>query len=168
MSTSEPLEMATFERLLEVHGSRIERWPEAKREPLGRLLESSELARARWKEAEHLDGLLAALPEIEPAPDLMARIASLPARHPRAQRAGWWPFNNPLTPLFAWGAAAALGLAMGVIAPDFAATDSDAPADVAALDAPGADPDDADDDSADDWADMSGLAMGGDWASEDD
>jgi hypothetical protein len=167
MSTSERLEMATFERLLEIHGSRAERWPEASRRPLARLLESSELARARWKEAEHLDALLAALPEVEPAPDLMARITSLPARHPRAQRTEWWPFNNLLTPLFAWGAAAALGVLLGVAAPDFAApdfatSDGDEPADLAALDAPAAD------DGADDWSDMSGLAMGADWASEDD
>jgi hypothetical protein len=169
MSTSERLEMARFERLLEIHGSRVERWPEASREPLRRLLESSDVARARWSEAAHLDALLDAVPEVEPTPELMARITSLPARHPRAQRAGWWPFQNPLTPLFAWGAAAALGLLMGVIAPDFTGTgflamdDPDAPADVAALDAPA-----SDDDSADDWADMSGLAMGAEWASEDD
>jgi hypothetical protein len=168
MSTFERLEMAMFERLLEIHGSRIGRWPEASREPLRRLLESSDVARARWSEAEHLDALLDAVPEVEPTPELMARITSLPARHPRTQRVGWWPFQNPLTPLFTWGAAAALGLLMGVIAPDFTGTvlvamDPDAPADVAALDAPA-----PDDDSADDWSEMSGLAMGAEWASEDD
>jgi hypothetical protein len=167
MSTSERLEMATFERLLEIHGSRVERWPEASRAPLRRLLDSSDLALARWKEAEHLDALLAALPDVEPAPDLMARITSLPARHPRVERAGWWPFHNLLTPLFAWGAAAALGVLLGVAAPDFAAPDfaapdADEPADLAALDSSAAD------DGADDWSDMSGLAMGADWASEDD
>jgi hypothetical protein len=178
MSTSEPLGMATFERLLQIHGSRVERWPEAAREPLRLLLASSEVALARWGEAKQLDGLLDALPEVEPTAALMARITSLPARHPRTQRAVWWPFQSSLTPLFAWGAAAALGVLIGVASPDFAATAfdsvdlvstdsaglySDAPADVAALDTA-----QADDDGADDWAELSGVAMGADWASEDD
>jgi hypothetical protein len=163
MSTSERLEMAVFERLLEIHGSRIERWPEASREPLGRLLENSELARARFEEAKRLDALLDALPSVEPAPDLLARIASLPARHPRAPRTRWWPFDNLLTPLFAWGAAATLGVLLGALAPDFADPVGDESVDLATLDVTA-----ADDDGTDDWSDMSGLAMGADWDSEDE
>jgi hypothetical protein len=163
MSTSGRLEMAVFERLLEVHGSRIERWPEASREQLGGLLESSPLARMRLEEAKRLDALLDALPDVEPAPELLARITSLPARHPRSQRARWWPFNSPLTPLFAWGTAAMLGVLLGVVAPDFAEPLDDESADMATLDVPA-----ADDDGNDDWSDMSGLAMGADWASEDE
>jgi hypothetical protein len=178
MSTSERLEMAAFERLLDVHGSRVERWPEASREPLRRLLASSEVARARWAEAEHLDALLDAVPEIEPTPELMARIRSLPARHPRARRAPWWPFQSSLAPLFGWGAAAALGVVMGVMSPDFAnasfgatdplATGSGATEGDERQDAAQPETAAADDDGADDWTDMSGLAMGTEWASEDD
>lgn len=162
MSTIERLDMATFERLLEVHGSNIARWPEASSEPLRRLLDSSDVARARWADAVRFDALLAALPEVEPSPDLMARIASLPARHPRAERVGWWPFGNPLPALLGWGAAAALGVLMGVAeAPDFAEGASDTGDAIAVVD------DDAAD-GADEWTEVSELVMGADWASEDE
>jgi len=170
MSTKDALDQATFEQLLEIHGSHSERWPEALREPLARWLESSEAARVRWAEATELDAWLAAVPEIEPASDLVARIASLPALHPHPERLGWWPFGNPLAPLLAWGAAAALGVALGVIAApelDFELNpgdDGDAVAEVL-------DPDEGealDDDGADDWTEVSGLVMGADWAPEDE
>jgi hypothetical protein len=169
MSTKDALDQATFERLLEVYGSRSERWPEALREPLARRLESSEAARARWADATELDAWLAAVPEIEPASDLVARIASLPALHPRPERPGWWPFGNPLAPLLAWGAAAALGVALGVVAaPELEfelgpGDDADAVAEVLAPDE-----DEALDDGADDWTEVSGLVMGADWAPEDE
>lgn len=168
MSTAERLEMATFERLLEIHGGREERWPEASREPLRRLLEGSELARERWQEAARFDALLAALPEIEPTPDLMARIASLPARHPRVARAGCWPFGSPFAPVFAWGAAAALGVLLGVVAPDFAPLDTDLSGDVASVDTDSVDVDGTDVDGTDDWAEVSSLVMGAEWASEEE
>jgi hypothetical protein len=168
MSTVERLEMATFERLLEIHGGRTERWPEASREPLQRLLEGSALARERWSEAARLDALLDALPEIEPTPDLMARITSLPARHPHVARSGWWPFGNPVTPFFAWGAAAALGVLLGVVAPDLVPIDTDLSGDVASVDVDSLDGDGAGADGADDWTEVSGLAMGADWASEEE
>jgi hypothetical protein len=167
MSTSERLDMAAFERLLEVHGSRIERWPETVREPLRRLLEGSELARARWREAERLDALLGALPEVEPAPDFVARIAALPARHPRAERAPWWPFERSLAPLLAWGTAAALGVVVGLTAPDAIDADDDGAGDLAALESVAEDEGD-DAEGAEDWTDMSGLAMGTDWTSSED
>jgi hypothetical protein len=78
MSTKGQLDQATFEQLLAIHGSRIERWPEALRQPLARWLESSEAARARWAEAAELDAWLGAVPEIEPASELVALIASHP------------------------------------------------------------------------------------------
>src|SRR4051812_47497636 len=114
MRAPERLDMKAFERLLEIHGGRAERWPEGSREPLRRLLESSAEARTRWQEAERLDMLLDAVPAIEPAPTLLASIASLPARHPHTRRAAvWWPFGRSLAPLVAWGAAAVLGLVVG-------------------------------------------------------
>ena len=169
MSTKERFDQATFECLLEIHGAHLERWPEDLREPLSRLLESSEAARARWAEAGELDDWLAAVPEIEPASDLVARIASLPALHPRPERASWWPFGNPLGPLLAWGTAAALGVALGVFATPELDLDLDSSADpdaVAELVAP--DDEAVSDDGADDWTEVSGLVMGADWAPEDD
>lgn len=170
MSTKDGLDQATFEQLLEIHGGRAERWPEALREPLARWLESSEAARVRWAEATELDAWLEAVPEIEPASDLVARIASLPALHPRPERLGWWPFGNPLAPLLAWGAAAALGAALGLVAApelDFdlgPVDDADVVAEVLVLD----DGEALDDDGADDWTEVSGLVMGADWAAEDE
>lgn len=167
MSTKETLDQATFEGLLEIHGAHLERWPEALREPLSRLLASSEAAQARWAEAGELDAWLDALPEVEPASDLVARIASLPALHPRPERLGWWPFGNPLAPFLAWGAAAALGVSLGVFAAPDLDLDGDADTDaVADYFAP--DDDDADDDGVDDWTEVSGLVMGADWAPEDE
>jgi hypothetical protein len=170
MSTKDALDQAMFEQLLEIHGSSSGRWPEALREPLARWLESSEAARARWAEAAELDAWLAAVPEIEPASDLVARIASLPALHPRPEPLGWWPFGNPLAPLLAWGAAAALGVVLGVMAApelDFElgpGDDADAVAEMIPLDEDEA----LDDDGADDWTEVSGLVMGADWAPEDE
>jgi hypothetical protein len=167
MNTVERLEMATFERLLEIHGGRMERWPEASREPLRRLLEGSALARERWGEAARLDALLDALPEIEPSPDLMARITSLPARHPHEARAGWWPLGSPVTSFFAWGLAAALGVLLGVTTPDLGPIDTDLSGDLASVDVDSLDGDGAAE-GGDDWTEVSGLAMGADWASEEE
>ena len=172
MSTSERLDLNTFERLLGIYGGRVERWPESYREPLARFLDSSAEARVRWDEACSLDRLLAALPDVEPAPALMARIASLPARHPRAERARWWPFHGALTPLLAWGAAAMLGIVVGVVqAPDLdVPSDDDGAGDVASLDVASLDDASRDDgdDAADDWSDVSDLVTGAGWAAEEE
>jgi len=165
MSMPERLDGNTFERLLGIYGGRVERWPEAWREPLARLLESSAEARARWDEARALDALLDALPAVEPAPALMASIAALPARHPRPERARWWPFHGALAPLLGWGMAALLGVVVGVVqAPDVDADLDLYPdeAGVAALD------DSSGDEGADDWSEVSELVWGADWAEEDE
>lgn len=170
MSTKSRLDQATFEELLELHGSRTERWPEALREPLARLLESSDVARSRWQEAAELDAWLDAVPEIEPASQLVARIAALPALHPRPERLGWWPFGNPLAPLLAWGTAAALGVILGVLATPELELELDAgeqPDAVAELLSP-EDGEAAGDDGLDEWTEVSGLVMGADWAPEDE
>lgn len=173
MSTRDRLDLERFEQLLAVHGGRLERWPQAQREPLRRLLDASAQARARWAEAAELDALLAAAPEIEPTSELVARLASLPARHPRPERPGWWPFGNPLAPLLAWGAAAALGVALGmagVDGPDADVSDvavgdgASAAWDVAVLGEEAAE----DDAAADEWSELAGLAMGATWALEDE
>ena len=161
MSKRERLDANTFERLLGIYGSRVERWPEAWREPLARFLESSADARARWDEARALERLLDAVPEVEPAPALMARIAALPARHPRPARARWWPFHGALAPLLGWGVAAVLGVVVGVAQAPEADADLDSDeADVAALD--------VEDDGSDDWSEVSELVWGADWAAEEE
>ena len=165
MSAPERLEWAVFERLLGIHGSRIDRWPDSAREPLRRLLDHSQRARALWAEAEQLDAWLGAAVEVEPAPALLARIHSLPARHPRPARAAWWPFESSLTPLLGWAAAAVLGVFVGtsdLIDVDLGEIDSDVPAEQASADQ--GDPDDG----ADDLLEVSGLVTGADWAAEEE
>jgi len=167
MSAPERLEWAVFERLLGIHGSRIERWPDSTREPVRRLLEDSERARALWAEAEQLDAWLGAALEVEPAPALLARINSLPARHPRPARAAWWPFESSLAPLLGWAAAAVLGVFVGtsdLVDIDLGDIDSDVPAEQAAAEQ--TEPDDGL--GADDLLEVSGLVTGADWAVEDE
>jgi hypothetical protein len=153
MSASNRLELSTFEGLLEVHGGSLESWPEELRRPAQELIESSELARAAWAEARRLDALLGGLPDVEPSAQLVARIASLPLRHPRAGT-GWWPFEHPFAPFLAWGAAAVLGLLVGsVAAPELPAFQAEPAAEFA---------------QNDDWRELSELALGADFALEDE
>jgi len=153
MSKSEHLELEDFERLLGVHGAKLERWPEELSAAARQLLEASAAARTRWSEAARLEVLLDAVPSVEPSSELMARIAMLPARHPQPPGARWWPFGNPFAPLLAWGAAAALGVLVGTIVPELEAPASDA-TEIKA--------------STDDWSELSELALGGQWSLEEE
>src|SRR5690606_27168205 len=116
-----------------------------------------------------LDAWLDAVPEVEPASDLVARIASLPALHPRPERAGWWPVGHALAPLLAWGAAAVLGVALGVLATpgrDLARAlhCGDGVAEWAGEDEAFEDGLDG----SEGWAELSGLALGAVWVVEDE
>jgi hypothetical protein len=169
MSMPERLDANTFQRLLGIYGGRAERWPEAWREPLARFLESSAEARAQWAEAGALDRLLDAVPEVEPAPALMARIAALPARHPRAARARFWPFHGALLPLLGWGMAAVLGIVLGVAQPSETDEGVDpGQEDVATLGADDPSDDTGDDPSDDEWSEVADLVWGADWAAEEE
>jgi hypothetical protein len=153
MSASKRLELSTFERLLEVHGGSVEGWPEDLRRPAQELLESSEAARAAWSQARRLDALLGGLPDVAPSAQLIARIASLPLRHPHSGKS-WWPFGHAFAPLLAWGAAAALGLIVGsVAAPELPAFQVEPTAELG---------------QNDDWSELSELALGADFALEDE
>ncbi|MEO8178995.1 MAG: hypothetical protein ABI895_09200 [Deltaproteobacteria bacterium] len=112
MTRGLPLDLERFEQLLDVHGADLERWPEPLRRGARELLASSSDAQQVWSRAERLAALLDAVPDVVPSAELSARIAALPVRRPQGW-AAWWPFGNPLAPLFAWGAAAAFGLFIG-------------------------------------------------------
>jgi hypothetical protein len=127
MTRGLPLELDRFEQLLDVHGADLERWPEPLRHGARELLASSSDAQQVWARAERLAALLDAVPDVVPSAELSARIAALPVRRPQGW-AAWWPFGNPVAPLFAWGAAAAFGLFIGSgVLPDL-----DLPSDVGA------------------------------------
>ena len=156
MSRSERVELEQFEQLLEVHGAKLERWPAELGAAARRLLDSSEPARERWSEARRFEALLDAAPAVEPSSALIARIGTLPALHPRASGFVWWPFGNPFSPLLAWGAAAALGLIVGMAVPELDAEASSAsePSEDAA--------------QSEDLRELSELALGGLWSLEDE
>ena len=105
---------AEFARLVETHGSRQERWPEAERSAAPALLAASAEARALLAKAAGLDrALLAALPH--PAPDAVARlragVAREIARAPVPTPPGVWSrlriLLRPAAPA-GWGALAAM------------------------------------------------------------
>ena len=154
MSSLPRLTLATFERLLDLYGARLERWPEELRGPARELIEASELVRATWSAARRLDAVLETAPEVLPSAALAARVAAIPARHPRASGAAWWPFGNVFAPLLAWGAAAALGLFVGTLA-------------VPELEAIEAEPQEQSVQN-EDWSELSELVLGANWALEDE
>jgi hypothetical protein len=112
MTDSNSLDLARFEQLLDVFGPELARWPEPLQGPARELLAAMPAAREARERALQVAALLDAVPEILPSAELVSRIASLPARHPRGW-AAWWPFGSPVAPLMGWAAAAAFGLLVG-------------------------------------------------------
>jgi hypothetical protein len=112
MTQHEPLDLEQLEQYLDRYGSALERWPLELQPAVRQLLASSPEAQQLWSRAEHLSALLDAAPDLIPSAELSARIAALPVRRPQGW-AAWWPFSNPLAPLFGWAAAAAIGVFVG-------------------------------------------------------
>jgi hypothetical protein len=154
MSTSHRLDLKSFERMLDLYGARLERWPEELRGPARDLMEASEEVRAMWSAALRVDAVLEAAPDVLPSAELVARVAAIPARHPHVPRAAWWPFGNVFAPLLAWGAAAALGLFVGTMAiPELEAFEAEPEEESA---------------QEEDWSELSELVLGANWALEDE
>lgn len=177
MTHANSLDVTRFEALLDVHGADLRRWPESLRDPAQALLAHSELARTVHARAQRLAGLLDAVPEVLPSAALMARIAALPVRHPhQSWGARWWPFGNPLAPVFAWSAAALLGLFVGngVLGSDLlldGRASSEVRADqgdVAATSSTAAEVRTAELGQTDDLGDLADLVLGGSWGLEDE
>jgi hypothetical protein len=162
------LDLPQFEGLLDLHGAKLERWPEEERSRAQALLSVSEPARAALAHAQRLDALLDALPVPEPSRALAARIAALPQRA-QVRRARSWPFAAPAIPVFGWAAAAALGLfvgSSGLPELDLFSAQSDAAAVAGSPDPADADADEVD--SGDDWNELSELTLGALLAPEDE
>jgi hypothetical protein len=159
MNASKRMDGGGFERLLDVYGARLERWPEELRAAARDWLESSEPAKLAWERASRLDDLLAASPEVEPSASLMARIAAIPITVPASHARGTWPLGAAWASLLGWGVAALLGIWVGgVAAPMFDPVDTPVSVwdggDEAAL--------------SDDWPDLSELALGVGLAGEEE
>jgi len=113
------VELARFAEILDAYGADPQRWPEAERSGAETLLAMSEEARALRDDAAALDMLLDLSAAPAPSPELMADILAA------AQPAGWrqwlsdfWPFGPIWQPVSAFTAAAVLGIAVGLGAPD--------------------------------------------------
>jgi hypothetical protein len=151
------LELDQLEQYLDVYGSVLDRWPQELQPAARQLLKSSPEARQAWSSAERLTALLDAAPDLLPSAELSARIAALPARRPQGW-AAWWPFGNPLAPLFAWAAAAAIGVFVGSGSlPGFEPEASEEP--VATVSADAQEEDAADVTGSEDWSEVE-LALG--------
>jgi hypothetical protein len=111
-----------FTHLLDAYGSDLQRWPAAEREAATSLLETSDVARQAFLDAERLDTALAAVPALRqgfeaPSPQLLRRLAEVPLRQPRRLgRKVWWPFKSAYAPMLALAAAVMCGLFVGNLA----------------------------------------------------
>jgi len=159
MNASQRMDGGGFERLLELYGARLERWPEELRAPATDWMEQSEVARSAWQRAARLDRQLDAYPEIEPSPSLVARIAAIPITAPAPRPGVSWPFGAVWASLLGWSVAAVLGLWVGgVAAPVFEPLDT-VPS--AAMSSAASEEGEQEDDAAlDEWGDLSELALG--------
>ncbi len=130
-----------FEHILAAHGSRPERWPDADRTAAVQFCAADPQAAAMLREARALDSLISALPDIEPSPELSARITAAaltqnPPFHIDARRAGGrtiragdhlrrlrrlreglWPFGPLWRPAAGLALPALFGLLLGLYQP---------------------------------------------------
>lgn len=114
-----PMDLARLAELLDANGADLARLPEAERARATQLLQSDARAVELHAQAAKLDSLLDAAPLQELSPALRARVAELPLRHPRAERAAFWPWPG------VWRVVAAGALAgmLGVLGGTFIADD---------------------------------------------
>ena len=113
------MNLARLTEVLDAFGADPRRWPDAERDAAAALLADSQDARDLRDDAAALDMLLDLSAAPAPSPELMADILA------GAQPAGWrqwladfWPFGPVWQPVSAFTAAAILGIAVGIGAPD--------------------------------------------------
>ncbi|MBV8166263.1 MAG: hypothetical protein JO021_05680 [Alphaproteobacteria bacterium] len=108
------MRLTRFNRLLDLHGADLARWPARERAAAWQLVAARPEARAALDAARRLDALLArdpAPPAAWDAPSIPALLARLPAQ----QTPYWWPAPVVLWDLLpAWPRATALA-AMAVV-----------------------------------------------------
>lgn len=158
MNASNRMEGGGFERLLDVYGARLERWPEELRVAARDWMERSEPARLAWERASRLDEMLDAAPEVEPSASLVARIAAIPITAPAPRAGAAWPLGAAWASLLGWGAAAVLGIWVGgVAAPMFEPVEDSISEEVA-----------SDETMFDEWSELSELVLGDALAGEEE
>jgi hypothetical protein len=109
---SEPFDMKRFTELVAAYGAGSELWPEAERPAALAFLESSSEARALSESERALDAALSGLSVPEPSAHLMRQLNEIPLHHPKPTQRTGRLFR--LVTGFAWAAAAAIGVYLGV------------------------------------------------------
>jgi hypothetical protein len=110
-----------FRALALSYGATIARWPAAERREAEAFLAQSPES-ARWiDEQRQLDEQLDRVATEEPSPRLLKSVAEIPLRHAAAtSTVTWWPFARLRSAIAIAAAAAAMGAAVGFVAPDHA------------------------------------------------
>ncbi|MGC4095061.1 MAG: hypothetical protein QM756_45510 [Polyangiaceae bacterium] len=110
--TAPPMTLQRFRELASAYGARLERWPAPERALAEQLLAGSVEARTLLAEEGALDDLLSLATPPDVSADLSRRLAEVPVRNPQAT---FSLFKRWLwAPLVGWGAAAALGVVLGI------------------------------------------------------
>lgn len=115
------MDMARLAEILDAYGADPRRWPVEERAAAEALIADSPEAEALREDAAAMDMLMDLSAAPAPSPELMARV--LAAREPSGWLAVLWPFGPAWQPVSAMAAAAALGIAIGVAAPDIVIPD---------------------------------------------
>lgn len=120
MTIDTDMDLQQFELCLDLYGAELSSWPDEERAAGRQLLETSELARAAYAEADRVARMLDEVVAVEPSAALLQRLREVPRRHPRVTGArkvfSWWPFEGTVHPGLALAAAAALGILTGALA----------------------------------------------------
>jgi len=116
-----PMNLARLEEILDAYGADPRRWPAEERAAAEALIAESAEAATLRENAAALDMLMDISTTPGPSPELMARV--LVAREPSGWLPVLWPFGPIWQPVSAMAAAAVLGIAIGVTAPDIVIPD---------------------------------------------
>ena len=115
------MDLARLQQLLDAYGAEPRRWPVEERAAAEALIAGSPAAAAMREQAAALDMVMNLSAAPAPSPELMARI--LAGRERRGLFSLVWPFGPVWQPVSAMAAAAALGIAIGIAAPDLVIPD---------------------------------------------
>ena|SRR5262245_46307868 len=120
-----------FQRLLDIHGADLARWPAEQRAAAEQLLARDPAMRALWERARDFDARIArqfaSIPEREAQAEqaaqdrVLAALTRLPAQRPRTWWGEWssalldWDFTPAWPRIAALASVAALGFAIGLV-----------------------------------------------------
>ena len=115
------MDLARLKEILNAYGADPRRWPAGESAAAEALIAESMDAATLRDDAAALDMLMDLSTAPAPSPELMARV--LAAREPSGWLSVLWPFGPVWQPATAMVAAAVLGVAIGVAAPDIVIPD---------------------------------------------